>query len=75
MLLWILVDATQFNLQDLAVDEIVWTRSANDNYTAKMAYEMQLNGSLESSFSAQVWNVWSPSHYKVFIWLLLQGRI
>jgi hypothetical protein len=71
MLLWILVDATQFNLQDLAVDEIVWTRLANNNYTAKMAYEMQLNGSLESSFPVQVWNVWSPSHYKVFIWLLL----
>jgi hypothetical protein len=35
MLLWILVDAAQFNPQDPIEDEIVWTRSANDNYLAK----------------------------------------
>jgi hypothetical protein len=43
--------------------------------SAKKAYEMQFDDSLESSFLAQVWNVWKPSRYKVFIWLLLQGRI
>jgi hypothetical protein len=36
---------------------------------------MQFDDSLESSYLAQVWNVWAPSCYKVFIWLLLQGRI
>jgi hypothetical protein len=35
MLLWILVDASQFNPQDPAEDEIIWTRSANGNYTTK----------------------------------------
>jgi hypothetical protein len=75
MLLWILVDAAQFNPQDPIEDEIVWTRSANDNYSAKMAYEMQFDGSLESSFPTQLWNMWAPSRYTVFIWLLLLGRI
>jgi hypothetical protein len=59
------VDAAQFYPQDPAEDEIVWTRSANSNYSAKTVYEMQFDGSLESSFPAQVWNVWTPSRYKV----------
>jgi hypothetical protein len=69
------VDAAQFNPQDPIEDEIVWTRSANGNYSAKTAYEMQFNDSLELSFPTQLWNMWAPSRYMVFIWLLLQGRI
>jgi hypothetical protein len=52
MLLWILV--VDFNLQDPAEDEIVWTRSTYGNYSAKSLYEMQFDGSLESSFPTRV---------------------
>jgi hypothetical protein len=54
MLLWILVDVVDFNLQDPAEDEIVWTRSTYGNYLAKSLYEMQFDGSLESSFPTRV---------------------
>jgi hypothetical protein len=75
MMLWVLVDAAAFNPKDSAKDEICWTISSNGVYSAKTAYDMQFDGSLESSFPARVWNVWTPSCCKVFIWLMLQNRI
>jgi hypothetical protein len=52
MLLWILVDAANFNPQGPVEDDIISARSANGNYSAKSAYKMQFDGSLESSFQS-----------------------
>jgi hypothetical protein len=43
-------------------------------YSAKPAYLMQFDGSIQSSYPAKVWQVWAPSRYKFFIWLLLQQQ-
>jgi hypothetical protein len=75
VLLWSMVDATGFNPSDPASDEIFWTRTTDGTYSAKSAYAMQFEGSLGSSFPATVWHIWTPSHCKVFVWLLLQRRI
>jgi hypothetical protein len=61
MMLWILVEATEFNPLDQAEDEIIWTRTSDDVYSARIAYDMQFDGILESSFPAKVWHVWAPS--------------
>jgi hypothetical protein len=42
---------------------------------AKSAYDMQFDGSLGSSFSTDIWQVWAPSKCNVFTWLMIQGRI
>jgi hypothetical protein len=75
MMLWILIEAAQFNPLDQAEDEIFWARSLDSIYSANTTYDMQFNGSLEPYFPARVWNVWAPSWCKVFIWLMLQNRI
>jgi hypothetical protein len=75
VLLWILVDQPGFNHLEQEDDQIIWTRTANGVYSAKSAYLMQFDGSLESIFPAKVWHVWAPSRCKFFIWLMLQNRI
>jgi hypothetical protein len=74
-MLWTLVDAASFNPTDQEQDDITWTRTASGEYSAKSAYLMQFDGSIRSSYPAKVWQVWAPSRYKFFIWLLLQQRI
>jgi hypothetical protein len=75
IVLWIMADAAQVNPSDPADDEIIWTRSADGNYSAKSAYSMQFDGSVESSFPTKIWRVWAPSRCKFFVWLMLQNRI
>jgi hypothetical protein len=75
IMLWIMVDAAQVNPSDPADDEIIWTRSADGNYSAKSAYSMQFDGSVESSFPTKIWQEWAPSRCNFFVWLMLQKRI
>jgi hypothetical protein len=75
MILWILIEAVELNPIDQAEDENFGTRSLDGVYSAKAAYDMQFDRSLESSFPAKVWNVWAQSWCRVFIWLMLQNRI
>jgi hypothetical protein len=49
-MLWILIDAVTFDPEDDNDDEIVWTRSASGEYSVKSTYEIQCDGSLNSSF-------------------------
>jgi hypothetical protein len=70
-----LLDEFDFNPNDTEEDEITWMRTVSANYMAKSAYNMQFDGSLESSFPTDIWQVWGPSKCKVFIWLMIQGRI
>jgi hypothetical protein len=74
-MLWIMVDAAQFNPADTAEDQITWTRSADGNYSAKSAYLMQFDGGVESSLPATVWQVWAPTRCKVFMRLMLQNKV
>jgi hypothetical protein len=30
---------------------------------------------IESNFPVEVWNVWAPSRYKLFLWLMLQNQV
>jgi hypothetical protein len=54
------------------VDEIVWTRMASGQYSARSAYLMQFQGSLKSDFKKLlIWQVWASSRCKFFVWLML----
>jgi hypothetical protein len=55
--LWQLVTASSFNLADQTEDDIVWTRTANEIYSDKSAYNMQFDGSMDSSFPVGIWQV------------------
>jgi hypothetical protein len=75
VLLWGLVDEANFDPSTQGEDEIFWTRTSDASYSARSAYGIQFDGSIESSFPTTVWRVWAPSRCKFFMWLLLQNRV
>jgi hypothetical protein len=75
VMLWSLIDAAEVDQEDSNEDEIILTRTASGEYSAKSAYDIQFDGSLISSFPKMVWRVWAPSRCKVFTWLMLQNKI
>jgi hypothetical protein len=75
ILLWIEVDAANFDSSNSEADTMSWSRTANERYSASSAYQMQFAGSLKSTYPVKIWQVWAPSRCKFFAWLLLQNRI
>jgi hypothetical protein len=75
ILLWIEVDTASFDSTYHEQDEIFWSRTANRQYSASSAYQMQFDGSMDSPFPAKVWQVWAPSRCNFFTWLLLQNHV
>jgi hypothetical protein len=71
-MLWLVIDDLNFDPADQRVDEIVWTRMASGQYSARSAYLMQFQGSLKSDFKKLlIWQVWASSRCKFFVWLML----
>jgi hypothetical protein len=64
-----------FNHIEQREDEIIWTRTMDEEYSASSTYTIQFEGSTQSSFPCKVWKVWAPSRCKFFLWLMLQNRI
>jgi hypothetical protein len=73
--LWHLIQEIGFNPADREEDEIVWSRTANGQYSASFAYRMQFEGGTESLFPAGTWQIWAPARCKFFMWLMIQNRI
>jgi hypothetical protein len=63
------------HLDDQVEDSISWNLTANWQYSAKSAYEVQFIGSTLSIMHKTVWKVWATPKAKFFAWLLLQNRI
>jgi hypothetical protein len=53
-LLWELVDASHY---DQEVDSIIWSLTGDGEYSAKYAYSVQFEGSVQSTFPSRVWKV------------------
>lgn len=73
--LWNLIVEENANLFSLEEDQITWTRTTSGIYYAKSAYDIQLDGIIDSACAPLTWKPWAPSKCKFFIWLLLQNRI
>jgi hypothetical protein len=54
VMLWSLIDAAEVDQEDSNEDEIILTRTASGEYSAKSAYDIQFDGSLISSFPKMV---------------------
>jgi hypothetical protein len=63
------------HLDDQVEDSISWNLTANGQYSAKSAYEVQFLGSTLSIMHKTVWKVWATPKEKFFAWLFLQNRI
>jgi hypothetical protein len=74
VMLWLLIDDLHFNPTDQRAGEIIWTRTANGQYSARSTFLMQFQGSLQSDFKRLIWHVWAPLRCKFFVWLMLQNR-
>lgn len=73
--LWELINSESLQLDQQDDDEITWTQTANGQYSAKSAYNLQFLGSQSSQLPALIWKVWVPPRIKVFMWLLLQHQV
>jgi hypothetical protein len=67
IMLWLVIDEISFDSADQRADEIVWTRTASGQYSARSAYLMQFQGSLESDFENLIWQVWVSSRCTFFV--------
>jgi hypothetical protein len=75
VMLWLVIDAAGFDPTNQRQDEIIWTRSASDEYSARSAYQMQFQGSITTNFDSLIWRIWAPSWCKFFTWLMIQNRV
>jgi len=72
---WTRIDAQNLNLDSQDDDQITWTPTATGIYSAKSAYNLQLQGKCRSPVAKAIWKPWGPNKCKLFLWLLLQNRI
>ena len=56
-------------------DKIAWKLTANGEYSAKSAYEVQFLGSTACPMYKSVWKAWAPPKVKFFAWLATKNRI
>lgn len=56
-------------------DKITWLHTADGQYTAKSAYELQFIGMTVSMTAENTWRMKAPPKCRFFTWLMLQNRI
>jgi hypothetical protein len=54
-------------------DQFRWTRSPNGQYSASLAYNSYVLGSIEACYAKHLWESWAPLKEKVFMWLALKN--
>lgn len=70
--LWDMVQDVQFNDVD---DQIIWKLTADGQYKAKSAYEVQLRGSFCTFRLKWILSAHAEPKHIFFTWMLLQERI
>jgi len=70
--LWDLVQDVQFSDRE---DQIVWKFTADGQYTAKSAYDVQFKGSFCTITPNWIWAAHPEPKHRFFTWLLLQEKI
>jgi hypothetical protein len=72
LIIW---DLTQnIHLQPGIPDVFRWLPGASGEYSAKIAYQRFLAGSVEFEVGERIWKSWAPPKYKFFIWLASLNR-
>jgi hypothetical protein len=56
-------------------DRIVWMHTGDGQYSAKSAYDLQMEGATRCKTAKLTWKTKAPPKCKFFLWLLMQGRI
>jgi hypothetical protein len=72
VMLWDLVQGVHFSDEE---DKIVWKLTADGQYTAKSAYEVQFRSSFCSFNPKWLWSAHAEPKHRFFTWLLVQERI
>jgi len=72
VLLWDLVQGVLLSDEE---DRIIWKFTADGQYTAKSAYEVQFRGSFCSFRPRCIWPAYAEPKHRFFTWLLVQERI
>jgi len=56
-------------------DSITWRQTADGQYSAKWAYQLQFIGKTQSMTANITWATKAPPKCRFFIWLMLQNRV
>ncbi len=56
-------------------DVILWRWAQSELFTVKTAYLFLQNGGVNVFFFDRLWSLKAPLKVKIFIWLVLKGRI
>jgi len=71
--LWLRVQAIE--LQQDVEDSITWRWTADDCSSARSAYTVQFRGSYTLVNSVAIWKAEAQNKCKVFMWILVQGKL
>ncbi|CAM0911087.1 unnamed protein product [Alopecurus aequalis] len=55
-------------------DSVTWRWTANGQYSAASAYDMQFEGSIRFSFKDTIWSSGAPLKCRIFGWLAILGK-
>ena len=70
--LWDLVQQVQLTNEP---DKIYWRWTADGNYNAKSAYNVQFTGAFSNFSANSIWKAEAEGKHKFFAWLLVQCKI
>ena len=70
--LWFLVQNVQLTDSE---DEIRWKWTADGNYTAKSAYNIQFSGAYCTFDAKAIWRAKTEGKHRFFAWLLVQNKL
>jgi hypothetical protein len=62
-------------LNDGTRDSIRWRFDASGEYTAKSAYLLQFEGSIQSNIAPLIWKGWAPGKCRFFLWTAELSKI
>jgi len=67
--------AQNVQLDECALDKIIWRWTASGEYSTSSAYRAQYFGSVKSELKPLIWKPWAPQKCKFFAWLVIKNRV
>ena len=67
--------AQNVQLDECALDKIIWRWTASGEYSTSSAYRAQYFGSVKSELKPLIWKPWAPQKCKFFAWLVIKNSV
>jgi hypothetical protein len=71
--LWEII--TNIHLDPSTGDKWTWTWEAKGDYSARSVYNAHFCAAVKCSMASGIWKTWAPLKIKLFLWLVVRGRV